>query len=252
IELRFLHRLALRAAKSAPGDWRSETARDAWNTVLVAEQANNQPQALAWVRSPLEQGDASLHEAQILLLPDAAGFASWDQIHAAWSDAKEKYQVVADRQRAVRAGQAVLAKTLDALGGLIPYLESTQQPQLQTDWFEAAEKAGTLARLLEPPRSQEPPPEGLGGQLNDATRQLELLQGNLLRPFQHDRVEALVQECRSESVTPDPRLASQIDALLTTHFLAAQDRPALWAAARTLERRLQGRPMRSDSEAAPA
>src|SRR5262249_32275578 len=84
------------------------------------------------------------------------------------------------------------------------------------------------------------------------TRQLELLQGSLLRPFQHDRVEALVQQCRSESAPPDPRLASQIDALLTTHFLAAQDRPALWAAARTLERRLQRRPMRRDSEAAPA
>jgi hypothetical protein len=252
IELRFLQRLALRAARSAPGDWRPETARVAWNTVLMAEEAHNQPQVLAWVRGPLGEADTSLHEAQVLVLPEAAGFASWDQIQAAWGDAKEKYQAVADRQRAVREGQAALARTLEALVCLIPYLEATQQPQLQTDWREAAQKAGTLVRLLEPPRPEEPPAAGLGSQLNDATRQLELLLRNLLRPFQHDRVEALVQQCRSESVAPEAALASQIDALLTTPFVAAGDRPALWAAGRRLDRRLQEVPMRSDSDAAAA
>ncbi|HZW33253.1 MAG TPA: carboxypeptidase-like regulatory domain-containing protein, partial [Isosphaeraceae bacterium] len=179
-----------------------------------------------------------------------AGFASWTQIHAAWSDAKEKYQVVVDRQRAVRDGQAVLARTLEALVCLIPYLEATHQPQLQSDWLEAAETAGMLARLLEPPRPKEPPVEGLGSRLHEATRQLERLHRNLLRAFQHDQVEVLVRQCRSEAVAPEPGLAAQIDALLTTPLLAAQDRPALWAAHRLLERRLQQRPPRGDSEAA--
>ena len=64
---------------------------------------------------------------------------SWDrQIVPAWDDAREKYQGVADRQRAVRDGQTVLAQSLGALVCLIPYLEATRQPQLQSDWLEVA------------------------------------------------------------------------------------------------------------------
>src|SRR5205085_1389975 len=65
-----------------------------------------------------------------------------------------------------------------------------------------------------------------------------------------------VRRCRSESVPPDPNLAWQIDALLTTPFVSAQDpyqdRQALWAAQRFLDKRLGERPMRNGPDVAAA
>src|SRR5262249_48373182 len=144
----------------------------AWRTVVVAEEANYQPRALAWVRPQLDQAAASLHEARILLLPDATGFASWNQIKGACDDARDKYRLVGGRERARQDGQATLARSMAVLVSMIPYLGATRLPEQQSDWLETADRAGVLARLLEPPEPGQPSAEAAGSLLDDATQQL--------------------------------------------------------------------------------
>jgi hypothetical protein len=236
LELRFLQQLASRAKK--PGEWKPDTARKAWSTLLAAEQAHSRPEAFAWVRPLLDKADASLHEARVLLLPEAAGYASWSQIAAAWDEAWAKYELVAQQQRAIREAQAVLSKTLDALVNLIPYLEASPTAGLQTDWLEAADQSGELARKLQPPQDSEPADEGTFDALAKATRPLEGRLRKLLAPFQPAAVKEIVARCQTE-VPPDPELATQIEAMLLTPFLAAADRQALHDAAWVLDARLE-------------
>ena len=236
VELQFLHQLARRARE--PGPWQPDTARKAWRTVLDAEQANSQPEAFAWVRPQLDEADASLHQARVLLIPQAANYATWKQIAAAWDDARTKYALVAQRQAAIREGRAALSRALAALVSLIPYLEAGPTVDLQTDWLEAADQGGELARKLKPPPGPEPADEGATAALANATARLEVLSRKLMAPFQATAVRAIVERCRTE-VPPDPELATQIEAMLLTPFLAVADRRALYEAGRTLEARLE-------------
>ena len=156
LELMYLHQLARRAA-AMPGDWKPDTAGLAWRTMLLAEQAHSRPEAMAWVRRALDDADASLHEAQVLLLPaEAAGYAPWARIEDDWNKASTKYRDVDAQQRAIRDGRASLSRRMAALVSLIPYLEATPKAELQTDWMEAAGRCGELARMLEPPTDQQP------------------------------------------------------------------------------------------------
>ncbi len=235
LELRFLQQLASRAMK--PGEWKPDTARKAWMTVVSAEQANSRPEAIAWVRPRLDEADASLHEARVLLLPETANYASWKQIEKIWSEAQDTYQIVGQQQRAIHEGQAVLSRTLDALVNLIPYLEASPTAELQADWLEAADQSGELARKLQPPQDPEAADEGAADALAEATRPLEGRLRKLLAPFQPAAVKEIVDGCRT-GVPPDPELASRVEAMLLTPFLAAADRRALHDAARVLDARL--------------
>ena len=248
VELQFLHQLARRA--QPPNQWNPDTARMAWRTVLAAEQANSRPDAFAWVRPQLDEADASLHEARVLLLPKAANYASWDQIKKAWSDAEEKYRLVSERQGEIREGRAALSRALATLVGLIPYLEASPTTELQTDWLDAAEQGSELARKLQPPPGPGPSDEGASGDLDGATQRLESLSRKLLAPFQPNAVQAIVESCRTED-PPDPELALRIDAMLLTPFLAVDDRRALYDAERALDVRLEKTWNPGNSEGSP-
>ncbi len=234
--MRFLHQLALRS--KAAGEWKPDTARIAWRTVLASEQANSRPEAIAWVRGLLDEADASLHEVKVLFLPDAANYATWGQIASACDEASAKYQLVSDRQRAIREARTALSRALAALVSLIPYLEASPTAELQSDWLEAATQSGELARMLEPPTAQKPGAlEAVAVMVNAAGR-LNGLSRRLLAPFQPAAVRAIVERCRTE-VPLDPELATRIDATLMTPFLAAADRQALYDAERLLDARLE-------------
>ena len=71
VELRLLRQLARRAGITRLDDWDDETAKIAWVTVVLAEEANNRPYALPWIRESLDDADALRHEAEVLLLPEA-------------------------------------------------------------------------------------------------------------------------------------------------------------------------------------
>jgi hypothetical protein len=236
VELQFLHQLALRARE--PGPWQPDTVRKAWSTLLAAEQANSQPEAFAWVRFQLDEADALLHHARVLLLPQTANYESWKRIAAAWDDARAKYEAVAQRQTVIREGQVTLSRALAALVDLIPYLEASPTADLQGDWFDAAALGGELARKLEPPTGPEPADEGAAAALADATGRLEVLSRKLMAPFQPAKVREIVGRCRADGPA-DPALATQIEAMLLTPFLAVADRRALYEAGRSLEARLE-------------
>jgi hypothetical protein len=236
VELQFLHQLALRAKKSDP--WPADLAQKAWNTVLAAEQANSRPDAFAWVRVDLDEADALLHRARVLLLPETANYVSWDRIAAAWDDARAKYDAVARRQDVIRKGQAALSRALAALVDLIPYLEASPTSDLQTDLLETAELCGELARNLEPPTGPTPANEGALAALTTATDRLEALSRNLMAPFQSAAVRKIVERGRADGPA-DPALATQVEAMLVTPFLAVADRRALYEAGRSLDGRLE-------------
>ncbi len=236
LELQFLHQLAQRAGKE-PRTWKPETARVAWWTVLAAEQAHSRPETIAWVRPALDAAAASLHEARVLLLPQAAGCASRQQIDMAWSDAQEKYRSVIGRQQAIHEGHAALARALEALVGLVPYLEASPKSDLQADWLEVAAQSGALARMLESP-NQSSEDTGAFAALADARRRLEERSRRLLLPFQPPAVRAIVERCATED-PPQPELAAQIDAMLLTPFFAVAGRRELDNAGRVLDRRLE-------------
>jgi hypothetical protein len=251
VELRFLKQLADRA-RVRSDDWNAETAKEAWDTLVVAERANNQPQALPWVRAQLDLADSSLHHAQVLLLPEARNFATWEQMKRAWDDAARDYELVSSRQRTISQGQRALARALATLTFLTPYLEALPERERERTWLEATGAALDLAARLEPPQpgdgSVEPPLNELG----DATRRLDGLARTLLAPFRPEAVQELVRQCRAEGAAPDPGLALQIEALLLTPFLAAADRKALWDAERALEPRLARRPLSASADSSTA
>ncbi len=245
VELRFLKQLA-RRAKAAPAEWSDTTARSAWDVVIMAETANSQPSSLAWVRDQLQQADADRHVAQMLMLPQAAGFVSWPRITAAWDQAYKAYATVQNIQGKIRRAQIALGRSLAMLRFYIPYLEATGRADLESQWLETAKTTHTLEQLLEKPL-QAPSAEQLEQldiRLNDLTQQLDRLLSDLDRPFRSSEILGLVKRCQLESERPDPALALMIDGILATPFPSSQERQQLWSALRMLDRRLAGLPMR--------
>ncbi len=110
--------------------------------------------------------------------------------------------------------------------------------ELQADWLEAAGQGGELARKLEPPADGQPGAPGAVAELAGATGRLDGLTRKLLAPFQTAAVQAIVGRCRSEA-PPNPELALEVRAMLLTPFVAAEDRPSLLDARRTLDDRLE-------------
>ncbi len=240
IELRFLGLLALRSNLPGLEPWSEETAKHAWEVVVIAEQADCQPRSLAWLSGLLDQADSLRHEVEILTLPQTAGYASWKQIDNDWARARAAYDFIVSSQRKIDAAQATLAQARAVLPAEIPFLETIYQPELEKLWHEAALKAQALGDLLVPPSDM--PTRDAVGLLNDdlveTTESLNDLLKSLQEPFSERALRGLIEDCRSEQERPDPSLAVRIEAILTTPFVKAQQRQALWEAGRDLDRRL--------------
>ena len=243
IELRILRQLALRAASARGGDWDDEVAKMIWDTVLLAEEANNRPFTLPWVRGLLDEADALRHEAQILLLPQAYAYASPAQISQAWQRVADAYGIIDNGQRKIRHAQTILNRARAVLPAYLPYLEGTGRAGRESDWHTAAQIAHQLDLLVEESAtSSESEPltrERLGqlsGELADTAQKLETQLTGLLRPFQSEALRGLVRQCESDR--PGPGLAEEIESILATPFPPAADRPLLWRAGLVLDRRL--------------
>jgi hypothetical protein len=245
VELRTLRELAVRAAAVPPGERDDEAAmaKQIWDTVLLAEEANNRPLTLAWVRGQLDGADALRHDAEILLLPKALNFASRAQITRAWLRVAEAYGLIDGAQERIRRARLVLARARAVLPAYLSYLEGTGRAAREAEWHEAAQVAIQLDRLLEKTAtSEEAEPlsrqglEQLNGDLGESTPKLEAALAGLLRPFESEALHALARQC--ESSRPGPELAEEVECILSTPFPAAQDRARLWRAAQVLDRRL--------------
>src|SRR5208282_3652172 len=99
IELRLLQQLAERARKVVRReDWDDELVKRIWDTVVVAEKTNNRPWAFPWLRGLLDEADAMRHDAEVLLLPRAMGYASAGQIARSWDRVARAYAFIDDSQ----------------------------------------------------------------------------------------------------------------------------------------------------------
>jgi serine/threonine protein kinase len=237
VELRLLRQLARRAGTTRPDDWDDETAKTAWDTVLLAEEANNRPYALPWVRDLLDEADALRHEAEVLLLPEAAGFASRDQIARAWQRVQEAYTLIDGFQVKLRDARRMLSRARAALPALIPYLEATGRTEREFLWLQAAQTAHQLDVLLErPAMPARERLEPLRNGLSDITQKLDSQLDKLLQSFEPGAVRDLVAQCGVNQ--PRPAVAGEVEAILTTPFPPVPERIRLWEASLVIDRRL--------------
>ncbi len=241
IELRFLKQLALRAAR--PDDWNDESMKMIWDTVILAEEVSNRPSTLYWARTLLDQADAQRHEAMVLLLPQAHGYATQRQVTEAWQLTNQLYAFIDACQHRLRLAQDALDRARSTLVAYVPYLEATGRVERETLWLQAAKTAQDLDALLKVPESSSDrsslTSERLvqrNGELADRTQKLEFQLKELLRPFQPEAIQSIAR--KSQANRPDPELASDVEAILTTPFPTAQDRAKLWRTSLALDRRL--------------
>ena len=217
-------------------------ADKAWNTVFIAEQASFQPSTLSWVRPRLVEADASLHEAQVLLLTPQRGYALWKrQIDDAWENTSTLYQSLREKQTAVQGAQNTFTKTLTALTFLIPCLEAKTDPELQQDWLDAAKARRRSLCCSIRLRSVRWSRTGrhANHQLSSEADKLEAKCKSLLSRFEPAALQKRVVDCQSDTVAPDPKRIIEIEALLATPFPSPSDRRDLRDAERSLEARLK-------------
>ena len=131
VELRFLNQLAARLARDANDKRFDALAKQAWKVVLASEVAGSQPAAFPWVRDQLTQADSLRHTAEVLLLSEASGYASPEQIQRAWEKAERAYQTVRDFQDRLRTAQARRGRALILLRFSVPYLEANADPDYE-------------------------------------------------------------------------------------------------------------------------
>jgi hypothetical protein len=253
IELRLLEQLAQRAAKVQAELWDDELVRKVWNTVVLAEQANNRPWAFSWVRSSLDQADALRHDAEIQLSSRAIGFVSATQLARSWNEADSTYKFIDDCQTKIKDAQWACLQARAALPSLISYFEAGTgaSPEELESWSRAAGSALEIENMLDTARSQT---EGgvlsreqladLASKLAEKTQQLKSQMGELLRPLRPESMKRLIRRCQEN--IPDARLGSQIEALFKTPLLEASDRLELWKASLRLDGRLSELPVRED------
>jgi hypothetical protein len=264
VETRFLRDLAARLeqgpkpASSVEEDQRDEAIRQAWGMITLAEQANNRPDALAWVREVLVEAEARRNLGEVLLQADSAGFATWEKIGNVCKEAREGdgYAFVYDTEETIRHAQIMVRRSLVVLKAYQPYLDSVSRTDLEDVWFKAARATQDLLPMLQPPQpgagGQGVTPETLrarSGDLRAATDALEERLDDLQGPFSKEEVASLVK--RSEADKADPQVIREIDTLLLTPFLASSDRQALWSAGRRLAERLAANPLPPRPEDVP-
>ncbi len=243
IELRLLRQLAERAKAPQPGDWDDATARMIWDTVILAEDASNHPLTLPYVRSLLDQADALRREAEVLVLPAAIGFASPAQITDSWQRLQASYRFIDDCQQRIRDARSVLDRARSTLPAYVPYLEAGGQAEREARWLQTAQTTADLDHLLQNqgPASEAPGDaterlKQLNNELADLTRKLESHLTELLMPFQPAALRELERQAGANK--PAPSVARDVEALLTTPFLAAAERAKLWSLGLALDRRL--------------
>jgi hypothetical protein len=244
VELRALSQLSRRARASA-GDWTDETAKRAWDVICASESANSLHHAFPWVRDLLGKADGLRHEAEVMSLPQAAGFAPASQTAAKWEQARAVYEQIRTFQERLANARVVRGKALVFLLASIPYAESAGGSDYEAAWFDAAGKVRELDQLLARPDQPlaDDPLADRNRSLNDAIGELNRAVAVLGQPFQPDRVGALVESCTSKSVRPAAALSRKVEAVLTGPFLPARARQELWAAGRVLDRRLAELPV---------
>jgi hypothetical protein len=229
VETLLLRRLAEMGASAGATPWPTPTVRRLLEVTRKGELASAQPRAFRWNADLLERAAQARHEGEVLFW--ARGFGSLADADRLLKRADELYQSALTRADLVQRGFDTLEEALAYLPAYVPYLEHNPQ-QLKT-WEDAVVAARDLYPLLRPTTP------GTPGDLTVIQEKTETLRRSLdlLRePFAAEQLGRL--ERRSRLPRPELPVLAEIDALLATPLVPAEQRAALWEAARALERRL--------------
>jgi hypothetical protein len=242
VETLVLKRLGEWSAKPEAKIWPTEVVRRLLLATGRGETATSQYEVHSWNASLLAEADQLRHDAEVLFW--SRGFAPLAEADDLFGKAAAQYALASRRADILLEARAVLDDAMLLLPAYQRYLESV--PSWYTPWALAAGTAAALDHLL-----NDPAPQGTSGLrsidgIQDAGDVLKRQLVALRQPFAADVVQGLVQ--RSKLTKADVAAIGEIQVLLTTPFLKAEDRVALWQASMELEQRLHQLTMRLDRE----
>lgn len=235
VETLFLHRLAVLAEQTGVDPWPAQTIRRALDVVRKGEQAVVQPRVLTWVQGMLQDAAQMRYDAEVLLF--ARGYAPLDSADQLLRKAADAYDVLLSHEQVVVRAYLVRDQAMAFLPQYLPFLE--QFPTQEKVWRMAVDETMDLQRALTPPAGTTLTAAALRQRCELLRQKSDTIRNRLddLRwLFEADRLAALVAQTKQPETTPATVLT--IDAILTTPYLRAEDRVALWRAGRDLSRKL--------------
>src|SRR5262249_24065146 len=232
VETLVLRRLANLVGQT-PVNWPMRTVRRLLEVVRLGERAAAAPRLFPWAPDALEEAAQLRHDGEVLFW--SRGYASGDEADELLKKAENAYTVLLSQQVAIRAAQATVDQAFAVLPRYVRYLESVAR--YEPTWRAAAQTAQDLYAVLRLPA--EVSRTDFRAKLADAqqkTQHLRVLLDDLLRPFDAENQARLIAQSRQADAGPG--VVSEIDGLLSTPLLKAEDRAALWKAGRELAKRL--------------
>jgi carboxypeptidase family protein len=245
IETLCLRRLAQRARQSASADWPAATVHHLLQAVDGEQDVASRPGAVRRNRPQLDRASQQRHNGEVLFSAAVGGSSRADDLLKGAADA---FQQILDEQQTWATTDALVLEAFVFLPAYLPYLD--RNPDESESWLAAVDLARQMTKVLsgESGAAGDMPPAQQTA-WSQAPAKMSALQsaiGDLRRPFQPDRVKQLLEASRQSTAGPD--IYGQLDDLLAVPFLRADDRRAVWQAARALGRRLAEATLREDLE----
>ena len=235
-ETLFLERLGTLAEQTGTEKWPQDTVRQALDVVRLGERVAAQPQLYPLISEALEEAAQKRFEGELFLF-GGDGYAPRGEATKRLAAASERYEAAQRRGDTVREIQRLLDEASAFLPAYAPYLERV--PEQESTWLDGVDACARLTDLLAAA------PADLTGAAQPMT-QLEDDLRRLQRPFSADALADLQARLRRHPASPT--VLNEAEAILSTPFLAAEDRESLWKATRTLARRLHGETLQQDQE----
>ena len=230
------------AGPSSGGDWPIETVHRLLSVTVQGEQAASQFRAFEWLRGVLEQADQARYRAEYLFW--ARGYAPMAEADRLLRQAQDQYGQVLALQANVLTALKVRDEALAVLPAMVSYLD--RLPPDEQVWLDAIDTTIELIDLLQPTNAPLAP-EALR-QRSDAWRQKSEVVSDYLtqlrRPFSADSQALLIKSAKQPETQTS--VAREIDALLTTTELSAEDRVTMWKAGIQLSRELVDASLQAD------
>jgi hypothetical protein len=219
--------------------WPSEAVRLLLDVTAKGEQAASQAETFAWNADLLDRAAQLRHEGEVLFW--ARGYAAPAEAEERLRQAADEYRTILTRADLVQKAQEVLDDATLTLPAYVPYLEAV--PERTAAWTEAVRATRKLRDLLHPAE------QGSARKVEELQEKTDLLRRQLAalrEPFSPDNAGALAR--RAKQPEADAGALADVNALLATPFVRAEDRAALWQAGRELQRRLNKQTREQDTD----
>lgn len=224
----------------APGavkaPWSDETLGEAFRVVSRAEKAEAYTPAFRWLRAALDRAGAARHTAEIMLR--APGYARESELRSFVADAGTAYSDLERAKDHVETTLALLDESTAVVNSLVEYVEASESRELRALWSDAIGATRAAQKLLDDFEAGDLPE--LDEALQSVNKRLRGLLSQLKRPFDADVVQGLIGRASGRAEAAAYR---ELDAVLLSPLLSAEDRVRLCEVGRDLAQRLhQGTP----------